>query len=167
MEKHFVGADARVARMRALLDNNAWREKDRGAGGSVVFTGADNWIKVEASIDAPLAVLRDILDSHLEERQSQWHELLIEGRVLQRYDDRRALCWFAYRSPGPLWNRDTLYVMQRDDVGPGEMLIGCWTVMDDEQMPPLPEKKYVRIDFDCLFHVTVTRICVKVFCSCR
>jgi hypothetical protein len=64
---------------------------------------------VEATIATTVDIMRDILYDHLEERQKQWHELLIEGKVLQRYTEDRLLCWFAYKSPFPLWNRDTLY----------------------------------------------------------
>lgn len=157
---HFADAKERLKRYRALIDGHdreGWRQKSQGVESTTFIGPADGWIRVEATLrEATLETMRDILDWHLAERQAGWHELLIEGRVVTRYSSAQALCWFAYRCPWPLSDRDTLYVMWVDEERwdhHRELVIGCWTVEDDA-MPVDERSGYVRIDFECAFIVS-------------
>lgn len=104
------------------------------------------WLKVVADFpQSDFESLVDILDTHLEQRQSQWHELLIEGRRLSA-NDRHELFWFAYRSPWPLSGRDCLYAKYRIPMKDEDQIaLAYWTVEDDALMPK--DARYVRIDF--------------------
>lgn len=54
------------------------------------------WIKLVANIpDAPIEDIDDLLDASLKERHAEWHELYIDGRILQKNADGRSeICYF-------------------------------------------------------------------------
>lgn len=151
---HFEAAAANAGRYRAVFDSQTWSPCKRGPDGIVASTGSsDGWIHVQGPLrGVELRELRDILFDHCGTRQHEWHELLVEGRVVEHVDSACMLCWFVYRTPWPLSNRDTLYAQWLDESlwADGELFVAAWSVVDAE-VPPLPS--LVRCDFECAFWV--------------
>lgn len=54
------------------------------------------WIKLVALVEnSTIENIDDLLDVHLKERHSQWHELYLDGRILSKNDDGRSeICYF-------------------------------------------------------------------------
>jgi tetratricopeptide (TPR) repeat protein len=96
----------------ALLRNNRmwheYRSKSReGIGDDVcyVFQGENDpfwWIKITGRIpNATPSDVRDLLDTHFVERQSEWQKTFIFGEILHRYNSNAEICYFQYYSPLP------------------------------------------------------------------
>lgn len=141
--------DSKIAALRALFDRAEWR-LEREEGGTRVTSleeGGTFWLRVQAVFPLEaFAELVDVLDTNLETRQKEWHELLLEGGgVLVQSSPARQLCYFAYRSPFPLSDRDCLYVKVSEAPDADTLLLFYWTIAD-EALKPLDPRR-VRIDF--------------------
>ena len=155
VENHFVrGTETRQMLLALLADEEGWRfEKSRG--GASVSSRPDEtgfWLRIEVDFEEEndYDQLLDVLHTSLETRQKEWHELLIPGGRVQELDDSRRICYFAYRSPWPMSDRDCLYAAQANlehvqTDGAAEFKVFYWTIVDDAVEPPRNGR--VRIDF--------------------
>ncbi len=140
--------ESRIAALQSLFARE-WkleREQD-GTRVSSLDDGATFWLRVQATFPAEaFAELTDVLDTNLAKRQKEWHELLLEGGgVLAESSKQRQVCYFAYRSPFPLSDRDCLYVKVSQSPDADTLMLFYWTVVDDGLKPADPQR--VRIDF--------------------
>jgi hypothetical protein len=148
MERVVESDESKVAALRGLFDRE-WRvEKEQdGTKVSSLEDGKTFWLRVQAAfpVDA-FPGLADVLDTNLATRQKEWHELLLEGGgILAETSKQRQVCYFAYRSPGPISDRDCLYVKVSQSPDPDTLMLFYWTIVDDALMPP--DAHRVRIDF--------------------
>jgi len=103
------------------------------------------WFKIVAHMpDATLAQAEDLLDTSLEERSKEWHELLVGGKVIAKIDDATEVCYFQY-SPAMFLvsGRDSCYVKTRRTLDNGAFLLSYRTV--EHEAAPVT-KEYVRLD---------------------
>lgn len=158
LDRHFQADEIRVTLKRFLTDATvSWVEEKRRddvLGPTVVSSTAFDrtfMLRVEAVFESSCyEQLLDVLHVHLQERQKDWHELLLPGgRVWPVGGDGntvRTICRFSYRSPWPLSPRDTLYAAEADIIPESQSFeLRYWTI-DDDVLCPVPEGM-VRIDF--------------------
>lgn len=146
--KHFVDGDEVKNKLKGLLTGADWLSVKKEDGVEVFELGDSEgfWLKIEAPFEeGDFEQLRDVLDTNLERRQKEWHELLLPGGSVIPVDESKELCYFAYSSPWPMSNRDCLYCKERSVNSESEFQLLYWTVRDDEVKAPV--KGMVRIDF--------------------
>jgi len=107
------------------------------------------YFKITGPVNATVDELLDLLDLHLIERQPEWHDLFIEGKIVQKISDNVEIMYMAYNSGIPLvTNRDFVYVKVRkqlsEEVGGGVLL--TYRTVPHQDCPPLPQ--YVRGEFE-------------------
>ena len=88
----------------ALITNTSvWKEYKRGAQNKddicyIYKPPGDSiwWIKLVAHVEnSSLANIDDLLNDSLKERHSEWHELYIDGRIIQKNEDGLSeICYF-------------------------------------------------------------------------
>lgn len=86
-----------------IKDKNVWKEFKRGIQHKddvcYIYTSPSDsiwWIKLVAHVEnGSLENISDLLDTNLKERHSEWHELFIDGRIVQKNADNRSeICYF-------------------------------------------------------------------------
>jgi hypothetical protein len=98
--------------------------------------------------------LNEILDLKLLQRQQDWHELLLPNGTVLVVDEQREICHFAYKSPWPIADRDTLYVKEKVESKEKELKLLYWTFADPNI--GLLNPKFVAIEFQAAHHIVAT-----------
>ena len=156
--KHFEKADEKYLYLKQLWERDSWVLEKREGGTTVESCKPDNgegfWLKVTALFEgADYENLIDILDTHLEARQKEWHHLLLEGAIVGKVDDTKEVCWFAYSSPWPMKGRDCVYAKYTQKTTDKEGIFLSYYTVEDDNLKAAVEK-YVRIDFEAAHWVT-------------
>ena len=152
--RNFADEKEREAELRAIRARTDWKmERQDDENGAVVHSLSEGpygfWLRVVAQFEASeWSELCDVLDEHIEQRQKEWHELLLPGGGVRHTEDpSRHVLYFAYRSPPLFRDRDCLYckVAHREEEGKLDMFY--WTIEDEERKLEELHGDRVRIEF--------------------